>query len=153
MKTRSKILATTAAVVVLGTTVAMTVPTLAHGPERESHREHGYGMMGQGHGMMGQGHGMMGQGHDMMSRGFRHGFKGDCDQEGKTAARNLDLSVADVKTLLEGRLIRRGNDRLKVGKVEQKDDNTIVAEIVTVDNSLVDRYEIDRKTGRRTRVK
>jgi len=146
MKTRSKILATTAAVVVLGTTVAMTVPTLAHGPERESYREHGYGMMGQGHGMMGQGH-------DMMSRGFRHGFKGDCDQEGKTAARNLDLSVADVKTLLEGRLIRRGNDRLKVGKVEQKDDNTIVAEIVTVDNSLVDRYEIDRKTGRRTRVK
>ena len=35
-----------------------------------------------------------------------------------------------------------------MGKVEEKDENTIIAEIVTVDDSLVKRLEFDRSTGR-----
>ncbi|MDP7216101.1 MAG: hypothetical protein QF583_09370 [Rhodospirillales bacterium] len=40
-----------------------------------------------------------------------------------------------------------------MGKVVEKDENTIIAEIVTVDDSLVERPAVDRKTGRRSRVK
>lgn len=62
--------------------------------------------------------------------------------------RDLDLTVEQARTLAESRLILAGNDRLKVGSVEAIDDETIVVEIVTVDDSLVVRREIDRDTGR-----
>jgi len=62
--------------------------------------------------------------------------------------RELDLTVEQVRTLIEGRLILLGNNRLKMGSVEIINEKTITAEIVTVDNSLVVRSEIDRKTGR-----
>ena len=62
--------------------------------------------------------------------------------------RELDLTVEQVRTLVEGRLILLGNNRLKMGSVEIINEKTITAEIVTVDNSLVVRSEIDRKTGR-----
>lgn len=62
--------------------------------------------------------------------------------------RDLDLTVEQARTLAESRLILAGNDRLKVGSVEALDDETIVVEIVTVDDSLVVRREIDRDTGR-----
>ncbi len=136
---------------------------------------HGYGMMGhdqgmgQGHGMMGhdqgieQRHGMMGHGmmgHGMMGHGMlghgkgyapgmmgRGGTKG-CGP-GAMGGSSVDkaLSVEDVTRILEGRLAWRGNDRLKVGKVGEKDEKTIIAEIVTVDDSLVKRLEFDRRTG------
>ena len=64
-----------------------------------------------------------------------------------------ELSVEDVTKILEGRLAWRGNDRLKVGKVEEKDEKTIIAEIVTVDDSLVKRLEFDRRTGRHRRIR
>ena len=54
---------------------------------------------------------------------------------------------------LERRLAHMGNDRLKVGVVKVKDDKTIVAEIVTVDDSLVQRLEFDRKTGSQRQVR
>ncbi len=41
----------------------------------------------------------------------------------------------------------RGNERLKVGEVKEKDADTITAEIVTKDNSLVERFIFDRHTG------
>jgi hypothetical protein len=44
------------------------------------------------------------------------------------------------------------NPNLKLGKVEEKDEDTIVAEIVTNDGSLVDRFEVDRHTGRMRRA-
>ena len=101
----------------------------------------GHGMMG--HGMMGFSHGM-GHGHNMMGRGGKSG----CGP-GATGGSSVDkeLSVEDVTKILEGRLAWRGNDRLKVGKVEEKDEKTIIAEIVTVDDSLVKRLAFDRKTG------
>ncbi len=65
--------------------------------------------------------------------------------------RDLDLTVEQARTLAESRLILSGNDRLKVGSVETIDDDTIAVEIVTVDDSLVVRREIDRDTGRMKR--
>ncbi len=57
------------------------------------------------------------------------------------------LDASEVKRILDGRLAWRGNKRLKVGKVTEKDDNTVIAEIQTVDGSLVAKYAIDRTTG------
>ncbi len=58
-----------------------------------------------------------------------------------------DLTAADVQHMMEHRLAWQGNPNLKVGTVEEKDDDTIVAEIVTQDGSLVQRLEVDRHTG------
>ena len=109
---------------------------------------HGYGMMGHGHGMS-QGHGM-GHGHGMMGRGGKSGC-GPGAMGGSSV--DKELGVEDVTKILEGRLAWRGNDRLKVGKVEEKDEKTIIAEIVTVDDSLVKRLEFDRRTGRHRRIR
>lgn len=57
------------------------------------------------------------------------------------------LSVDDVRYTLDRRLERNGNKRLKLGEVKAADDDTIVADIVTVDGSLVDRLEVDRHSG------
>ena len=67
--------------------------------------------------------------------------------------RELGLTVEQARTLAESRLILSGNDRLKVGSVEAVDDKTIVVEIVTVDDSLVVRRNIDRNTGRMQRIR
>ncbi len=130
-------------------------PGMGHGYGMMGHGRgmgHGYGMMGHGHGMS-RGHGMghgMGHGHGMMGRGGKSG----CGP-GAMGASSVDkeLTVEDVTKILEGRLAWRGNDRLKVGKVEEKDEKTIIAEIVTVDDSLVKRVEFDRKTGRHRRIR
>ena len=57
------------------------------------------------------------------------------------------LSIDDVRHFLEHRLDGQGYKRLKVGTVEETDKNTIGAEIVTADGSLVQRLEVDRHTG------
>ncbi len=117
-------------------------PGIGHGHGMGRGHGMGHGMMGFGHGM-GRGHGMMGH-PGMMGRG---GMRG-CGP-GATGGASVDkeLSVEDVTKILEGRLAWRGNDRLKVGKVVEKDEKTIIAEIVTVDDSLVKRLEFDRRTG------
>ncbi len=142
---------------ILAAAALTSAPAMAH--ERGGHGPgvispgmgHGYGMMGHGQGMghgMGQGHGIghgYGMGHGMMGRGGKSGC-GPGAMGGSSV--DKELSVLDVTKILEGRLAWRGNDRLKVGKVEEKDEKTIIAEIVTVDDSLVKRVEFDRKTGR-----
>ncbi len=77
---------------------------------------------------------MMGQG--MMGHDF-----------GARVVPSKHLSVEDVRHFLEHRLARRGNKRLKVGEVKEEDD-AIIADIVTVDDSLVERLRVDRHTGR-----
>ncbi len=62
--------------------------------------------------------------------------------------RDLNLTEKEIRTLVEARLIMRGNDRLKIGKIAMKEDTTYVVDIVTVDDSLVRQVEIDKKTGR-----
>jgi hypothetical protein len=58
----------------------------------------------------------------------------------------MNLSVEDVRGCLGLQLKRLDNKRLKIGDL-QSDDDIITADIVTIDNSLVQRLKIDRHTG------
>lgn len=105
----------------------------------------GHGMMG-GYGpgwMHGYGPGMGGYGPGYgpgMMGGYGPGYYG---RQG-----NVNLSTDDVKNYLERMLAFRGNQRLKVGEIQEKDANTIVADIVTKDkDALVQRFVVDRRTG------
>ncbi len=101
------------------------------------------GMMG--HGTMGSG--MMGYG--MMGYGtMGHAAVGNwnCPFAAGDAV-DRDLSADDVRAHLEQSLKWHGNTRLKVGDVTETDDDIIIADIVTLDDSLVQRMEIDRHTG------
>jgi hypothetical protein len=66
---------------------------------------------------------------------------------GEQHERNLNLSADDAKTLVSAHLIMQGNERLKVGQVAQKDEQTYVVDIVTVDDSLVRQVEVDKDNG------
>ena len=139
---------------VVGLSALIATASFAHGPKggggfgQGFMNGGGYGMMnGQGPGQGGQGHGY---GHGMMNGQGGPGFMqgngfGDC----QNGAQSLDtpLTIEDVTKNLTQRLEQRGNDRLKVGSVTETDD-TITAQIVTVDNSLVRTIEIDKTTGR-----
>jgi hypothetical protein len=99
----------------------------------------GYGpgyMMGQGM-MGGYGPGMMG--------GYGYGPQGYGLQG--YGSGNLNLSTDQVKGYLERMIASQGNPRLKVGEVKEKDADTIVADIVTKDNSLVQRFVVNRHNG------
>ncbi len=144
-------IATAAAVAILGAVAVTTFTADAHGP-RWGGQGAAYGGPCQGGGygpaMMGfgrhGGYGMMGYGPGMMGYGPGMGWGG------QTLAR--ELTVDDVKTFFEQRMAWQGNANVKLGEVSEKDADTIVAEIVTKDGSLVQRVEIDRKTGRHTPV-
>jgi hypothetical protein len=58
----------------------------------------------------------------------------------------MNLSVDDVRGYLASQLEHLNNKRLKLGDVNSG-DSTITADIVTVDNSLVQRLKIDRHSG------
>lgn len=134
MKRRTFIL--TAATLGLGALAATA--TLAHGTG--SGGGQGY-MHGQGNGYMGQGMG------NSMGHGMMHGnAQGDDCLTNQTL--DKPLTIDGARANLEKHLQARGNDRLKVGKVIDKDDKTIVAEIVTIDDSLVRTIEINKATGR-----
>lgn len=97
----------------------------------------GYHMRGGGGG---PGPGMMhGWGY---GRGPGYGYDRRADAQG-----NLNLSVDDVKARVERWLAIRGNSRLKIGEVKEKDADTITADVVTKDNSLVQRFIVDRHSG------
>jgi hypothetical protein len=103
-----------------------------------------HGRMGQvGPGMM-QG-GMMQGG--MMQGGMMQGGMGTAAAPfGTRVTPMMNLSVEDVRSYLDAQLERLNNKRLKVGDVKAN-DGTITADIVTVDNSLVQRLKINRRTG------
>jgi len=149
----------TTAVVVTGLVIGAATSASAHG----SGGSQGWGMMGpgsgsgygwcpddmMGHGMMGQGmgpgmmmgHGMMGQG--MMGQGMGPGMMG----QGQMQPLREDLSVADVRHMMEHRLTWQGNPDHKLGKIEEKDSDTIIAEVVTKDGSPIRKFEVNRHTG------
>ena len=120
------------------------------------------GMGGQG-GMMGQSGGMMGGGCPMMS-GKGSGQQGTMGQGmmgpgmmqggmpgmgglfGSRVTPMMNLSVEDVRGYLAVQLDRLNNKRLKIGDIKS-DDGTVTADIVTIDNSLVQRLKVDRHTG------
>lgn len=98
-------------------------------------------MMGKmkGQGMMGQG--MMGSGttQDGTTAGMAALF-------GSRVTPMMNLSVDEVRTYLAAQLDRLDNKRLKVGDIKS-DDGTITADVVTIDDSLVQRLKVDRHTG------
>jgi hypothetical protein len=108
----------------------------------------GWGMRGGGYGpgmMGGYGPGWMhgGRGGHGPCWGDRDGYgPGAYGQRG-----DLKLSTDDVKARLERWITWQGNPRLKVGDVKEKDADTIEADIVTKDNSLVQRFAVNRHTG------
>jgi len=114
------------------------------GQDMEECKMHGMGsgMMGQhtGRGVM-MGSGLMGSG--MMQGGARSGMGG---LFGSRVTPIMNLSVEDVRGYLALRLERLDNKRLKLGDLKS-DDGTITADIVTVDNSLVQRLKVDQHTG------
>jgi hypothetical protein len=81
--------------------------------------------------------GMMGSG--MMSGGMGTLF-------GSRVRPVMNLSVDDVRGYLALRLDRLNNKRLKLGDIKSA-DGAITADIVTVDNSLVQRLKVDPHTG------
>jgi hypothetical protein len=121
----------------------------------------GWGMMGgpgPGYGHMG-GYGPM---HGGYGPGWMHGYGpgwmhgggpgyGPCAGLGGPGAygpqANLNLTTDQVKNQLESWIARQGNPHIKVGEVKEKDADTIEADIVTKDNSLVQRFVVDRHTG------
>ena len=123
--------------------------------------QQGYGpMMGQGQGqMMGRGYGpmmghgcgsMMGQGGmmGMMHPGGMMGY-GHSPMMGRGMSEPLaeDLSLDGVRHIMTHRVAMMQNPNLKVGEVSEVDDDTITADVVTQDGSLVWRYMVDRHTG------
>jgi hypothetical protein len=87
-----------------------------------------------------------------MGPGMRGGMIGGQGMMGGMCAMMMaqgdkDLSADQVRAILEGQIAWTGNKRLKVGAVEQKDEETYVADIVTVDDSLVQQVQVDRNTG------
>lgn len=57
------------------------------------------------------------------------------------------LSEADVRVRIEQWSVWYGNPDIKVGAITLKNKNTYIAEILSQDNSVLQRLEIDRRTG------
>ncbi len=101
------------------------------------------------HGMKHDGmkhHGMKhGGGHAMAASG--HKGSGHHKRGAMRVTPIQHLSIDDVSHFFRHRLQRRGNKRLKLGEVAQRDEDTITAQIVTLDGSLVEVFEVDRHSG------
>jgi len=76
------------------------------------------------------------------------GGDGSCAGWGPAQRVDLNLDVDQVKTGMERFVGALRNPHVKLGAVTAKGPDTITADIVTTDNGgLVQRYEIDRRTG------
>ena len=103
------------------------------------------GMMGPG---MTMGPEMM---RGMMGAGAMPGMPmGPCPMA--PGMRSHDLTADEVREILEGMVAWSGHRRLEVGKIDEGDPATLLADIQTVDGSLVERLRIDRRTGQMTFV-
>jgi hypothetical protein len=101
----------------------------------------GPGMMGKG--MMGpcmSGQGMMVPGKGMMGPGMMGPGQGQQQQLQKP------LEEKDARAILENYLTNMKNPNLQLGKIKDA-GTTFEAEILTKDNSLVDKIIVDKKTG------
>jgi hypothetical protein len=83
---------------------------------------------------------------DMMRGGMSPGNR-ESGLFGSRVRPVMNLSAEDVRSYLDSQLARLNNKRLKVGSLNAE-DNIITAEVVTLDNSLVQRLKVDRHTGR-----
>lgn len=130
--------------------ILAAVPALAQPKDDDWGCERGYGpgMMGGGYGY---GPGMMGRGGMMEGPGGC----GPCWGPGAAGGggpgaqrEDLKLSVDQVRNNMDGWLKRMGNARLKLGKVVERDADTITADVVTAEKDVVvQRYEVNRHSG------
>ncbi len=104
----------------------------------------GYGMMGQM--PMMSGCGMMGQ-MPMMGSGMMGGQMPMMGGWGRMQILRRDLKADEVKHMMEHRLVWTGNQDIKLGKVTEKDGDSIEVEIVNKDDKVVQKFEVDRHTG------
>lgn len=117
-------------------TVGVASVVLAHGPAfGRGSGGYGYGM---GPGMM---HGYGGYG--MMGPGGNAEDYHPCGLWG-TEEPGKKLTKNSVKDFLHDRI--EYNPNLKIGKITEK-DKYFIAEIVTKDNSIVEKLQIDKETG------
>jgi hypothetical protein len=155
--------ATTVTVASLGILALLAAPALAAGTGDAGKGQFQLAHMSQGQGGGWTGHaGPMGHSmhhgtDDHMGHGTGHGMMmgpahGAAPCPGSAAVIDEDIDADVVRSWLDRSLEAHGNKRLKVGDVKATDDDTIVAEIVTVDGSLVQRLEVDRQTGRMQQV-
>ena len=120
--------------------------------------------MGRGHmapGMMGgggpgyshMGPGMMGQG--SMGPGMMGGATGPgtsgCPGMSQQLASTGPITKEQVTARVQNHLTAMGNPNLKLGTVNET-PTQIEVEIVTKDNSLVEKIQVDKTTGRTTRA-
>jgi hypothetical protein len=109
----------------------------------EGKAQMGSGMMGPGYGM---GSGMMGRatGPGMSDPG--DGYRYNPQNGSQYKEFQKPLGPKEARAILEDYLKSKRNPNLKLGKI--KDDGyAFEAEIVTKDNSLVDRILVDKNTG------
>jgi hypothetical protein len=118
---------------IIGFTLAFVVAFVFYA--LDGNAQMGSGTMGRG-GMMGQGE-MMGQG-STMGPGTDSGTQQQQPQQ--------PLEEKDIKPMIENYLKSTRNPNLKLGKIVDK-GSAFEAEIVTKDNSLVDRIAVDKTTG------
>lgn len=138
MTRRNILIAATVAAVLGAAAFAASSQAQSYGP--------GWGMMGgYGPGWMhgyasdrGYGPGWMMQGGTPPCWGYA---------AGSADSNALNLTVDQVRNQLDRWIERQGNPRLKAGDVKEKDADTIQADIVTKDNSLVQRFDVNRRTG------
>jgi hypothetical protein len=104
----------------------------------------GYGM-GRGMGMMG---GMMHSGDYGGGPGF--GGPDNCPYHDLTVSA-APITKDEAATIIQNHLKWTRNPNLKLGKITEKDKG-FEAEIVTKDNSLVNKIFIDKETGRTRHV-
>lgn len=113
----------------------------------EGKAQMGSGMVGPGYGM---GSGMMGGG--MMGRGTPgmtdpgNGYQYNPQYGPPYRESQKPLEQKEARAILEDYLKSKRNPNLKLGKIKD-DEYAFEAEIVTKDNSLVDRILIDKNTG------
>jgi len=144
---------------VLSVTLATTGGAFAHSANGQMSPTSGAANMGTGKmgaGMTGQnmmtsnqsaGSGQM-MGHGMMGRGMGQGMMmGHASHHSQNSNIDRNFSTDDVRKILEGHLAWMGHKRLKVGDVKAQDNGALLADINTVDDSLVMRMEVDPKTG------
>jgi hypothetical protein len=113
----------------------------------------GSGMMGPGFGLgNGMGSGMMGGG--MMGRGvgpgtigpdYRNEYGSQYGPQYRQPQKQLEEN--DARAILENYLNSKRNPNLKLGKIEDK-GNAFEGEILTKNNSLVDKILVDKNNGR-----
>lgn len=108
-------------------------------PGGENYGPQGGGGYGMGSGMMGGGHGM---GSGMMGPGYEPSPQYPDNQQ----LLQKPINKAQVQAMVKNYLQSTSNPNLKLGKITDR-GSSFEADIVTRDNSLVDKILVDKDTG------